>query len=70
MAGYSNRAWACPFFVWDDKQKIHCEGGTVKFRDPQELGDYADQFCANVDGWDRCSVAACLMRRYESEEAT
>lgn len=56
MAGYSHKKWACPFFTWDEKFKVHCEGGCMKFRDRKEAG------------WKDCTVAQSVENYYERTE--
>lgn len=63
--GYSNRRWTCPFYTWDEKQKIHCEGGCMKFPDQATLRRYADRYCASTTGWRDCTVAAGLLEYYD-----
>ena len=63
--GYSSRAWACPFLKWDEKLKVHCEGGCVAFPDRDAYAEYTGRYCANVPGWQGCSLAASLMQYYE-----
>lgn len=67
--GYSGRVWACPFFQWDERRGIHCEGGGVSFEDRETFGRYATRHCCDVDGWDKCSLAQALVERYERREA-
>lgn len=64
-SGYSNRVWACPFFRWDERRKVHCEGGCVAFGRGSTFHDYADRYCANPKDWERCTVAASLVEQYE-----
>ena len=33
--GYSNKTFACPFFTWDERLAVHCEGGRVTFPDKE-----------------------------------
>ena len=33
MAGYSHKTWACPFFRWDERLCVRCEGGCMSFPD-------------------------------------
>lgn len=64
--GYSNRTWACPFFKWDERRKVHCEGGCcASFPDRKTAQEYATRYCASVDGWRACTMAAALLRYYE-----
>lgn len=68
MAGYSNRTWICPFFKWDEKQRVHCEGGTITMPDKQAYKAYIDQYCSSC-GWGGCSMSATLMDYYERQDA-
>lgn len=68
MAGYTHKSWACPFFSWDEKCKVHCEGGCIKFRDRREAGDYQDRYCASVTGWKDCTMAKSAVEYYERTE--
>ncbi len=65
--GYSNKTFACPFFKWDERLCVHCEGGVVRFRDRREAMEYIDRYCASVDGWEKCSLARSLLGYYERE---
>ena len=67
MAGYTNRSWVCPFFKWDERLRVHCEGGRQVFPDGQAARDYAGRYCACMEGWKNCSVADNLLRYYERE---
>lgn len=62
---YSHRNWACPFFKWDECDKIHCEGGRLVFRSRESITDYADRYCGSVDGWQRCTIAASIETYYD-----
>lgn len=66
--GYSSKTWACPFFKWDEKQKAHCEGGVVAFAVPETFDEFTSAYCASVDNWKRCSLAASLVRQYDKED--
>lgn len=63
--GYSNKSWACPFFSWDEKRKVHCEGGGAGFSDKGTYADYTDRYCASVQGWKQCSLAVALLEYYD-----
>lgn len=63
--GYSNKTFVCPFFSWDERLCIHCEGGRIRFPDRQTAGEYIDQHCASVDGWRSCTVARMLETFYD-----
>ncbi len=66
--GWSNRTWTCPFFKWDERLCVHCEGGRMVFPDWKAATEYADRYCAAQSGWKACSVAASLLRYYERKE--
>ena len=66
--GYSNRIWTCPFFTWDERQAVHCEGGRVVFQDREAIQEYAERHCASLNGWKDCSIACSLLRYYERKE--
>lgn len=68
MAGYSHKTWACPFFGWDERLCIHCEGGCMRFRDRKEAVEFQDSYCASLNGWKDCTVASSVMRYYERVE--
>lgn len=69
MAGYTHKSWACPFFSWDERLCVHCEcGSRVRFYDQQEAGAYQDRYCASVNGWKDCTVAASLLQYYDRED--
>ena len=66
--GYSNKTFVCPFFGWDERLCVHCEGGRLNFRDREAAVDYIDRHCACLGGWQECSLAAALLRQYEKED--
>ena len=63
--GYSSKTWACPFLTWDERLKIHCEGGCVAFPDRKAYTEYTDRYCASVEGWMDCTMASLLLGYYE-----
>jgi len=66
---YWHKAWSCPYFRWDDKQAVGCEGGKVKFPDKKSAAGYMGAYCASACGeWGRCGIAAMLTEFYEQEE--
>lgn len=66
--GYSGRNWQCPFFRWDEREGLHCEGGCVRFRSKETYSGYTKQFCCRTDGWEKCTLAKALIGQYEEEE--
>lgn len=67
--GYSSKTFVCPFFKWDERLRVHCEGGHLAFRDRPETEDYIDRHCADLEGWKGCSLAGSLLRYYERTDA-
>lgn len=62
------RAYQCPFFRWEEKRKIHCEGGQLCFPDLDSMGEYIDKFCAKSPGWQSCSVAGNMQDYYRRKK--
>lgn len=65
--GYSSRNWECPFFKWDKKGAVYCEGGRVTLP-PRELNEYIGRYCGSCRGWRDCPQARALTRYYERME--
>ncbi|MEA4920642.1 MAG: hypothetical protein VB078_06970 [Clostridiaceae bacterium] len=61
-----NKYWLCPFFKWDGKAEISCEGGRVKLPDGVTANEYMNTFCAG--DWRRCTIAAALLQYYDTED--
>ncbi len=60
-SGYSNRAWQCPFFRWDERRKVHCEGGSaISMPDAASFRAYISRHCSSHQGWHSCSIAVQL----------
>ncbi len=68
MSGYSNRNWCCPFFIWDERLAVHCEGGRLRFPDREAAEAYAARFCGGHVEWRGCTVARSLLRYYERKQ--
>lgn len=62
---YWRKAWACPFFKWDDAMKLGCDGGVMRFPDRQAAVEFMDNYCANVPGFMGCSIEKALEEHYE-----
>lgn len=62
--GYSNRTWVCPFYKWDERLCVHCEGGKIRFPDRISLNEFVRLYCGTAN-WKTCSVAENLLRYYE-----
>ena len=65
---YWHKAWTCPFFKWDDKQSVGCEGGKLRFHDKESAVEYMDAYCASPTCWKKCTVAAALLKYYDRKE--
>jgi hypothetical protein len=65
---YSHKTWRCPYFRYDEKRSVHCEGGTViRFPDRRSIQDYTTAFCAAYN-YGECTVAKALNNYYERKE--
>jgi hypothetical protein len=59
----------CPYYKFEEKQKIFCEGvqeGTaihLAFDTPSNLRDYKQQFCKGC--YNKCLLAEMLNRKYD-----
>lgn len=68
---YWHKRWACPFFRWDQRRRVACEGRCgVVMADREEAAAYMERYCASLNGWERCALARALLGRYERREAT
>lgn len=59
------KAYVCPFWKWEDKLCVHCEGGKLHFPDVRMKKDYVCRYCAQLPGWEDCSVAGAWVDYYE-----
>lgn len=67
--GYRSLYWCCPFYTFDEKQTVHCEGGSrIVFPSVEQALDYYRQRCVDLNGWRECPIAAILLQHYEEEE--
>jgi hypothetical protein len=61
----------CPFYVYDGKQSITCEGiirdtrTMTKFENPTKKEKYLKLCCARYQYHDVCPVAKVLLKKYE-----
>ena len=63
--GYSNRIWVCPFFKWDKRTQVYCEGGTVNLPDLETFREFVNTYCAADKGWENCAIAKAMTEYYE-----
>ena len=66
--GYRKIKWACPYYRWDEKTRIHCDGGIIKIPHERDMIAYARRYCAAVPGWEDCTIAKAMNESYEREE--
>ena len=64
----SHKTWSCPFFVWDERLAVHCEGGRPRFPDYEAADKYTGDYCAGGQGWKDCTLAKNLMAYYQRTE--
>ena len=57
--------WICPYWHKDKKDRITCEGGTVKFPDYAARMDFIARYCAGAD-WQGCPLARMMNDYYDS----
>ncbi len=67
---YWHKDWKCPFFKWDERQKVACEGRcVVSMPDRKSALSFMDRYCADLNGWRGCSIAKALLDYYDRKEA-
>lgn len=57
--------FTCPYFKWEEGLCLHCEAGRIKFKDYTERREYIYRYCAVNPGWESCTLAQNITRRYE-----
>lgn len=67
LMGYSHRAFICPYFQYDIKLGVKCEGGKINFKDRDHALGYENKYCGSYD-WKHCSVAQALNIYYEEQD--
>ena len=68
MGFYQNMVFACPYYGWETKCDVHCEGGRIALPDAAAARDYFRTYCCDVSGWRRCTVARAITRHYERDD--
>lgn len=63
------KTWCCPYFSWEDGLTLHCEGGCLRFNDAAERRSYVYRYCADVPGYQECTIAQNITKRYERSES-
>lgn len=59
------KVYCCPFWRWEDKNMIRCEGGRANFQSAEHRELFINTYCASVRGWENCSIAKVLNEMYE-----
>lgn len=62
------KTMACPFFKFYKGQAVHCESGRMAFQSCGDFNGFVDQYCANVNGWSGCTMAAEMCRLCQKTE--
>lgn len=62
------KTMVCPFFKFTDKLLLYCEGGRLEFQTAEQKTDYINQYCASLDGYKFCTLAASLEKMYEKKD--
>ena len=66
---YWHKKWRCPFFIWDDREHVACEGKCkISFPDDVAAKEFMEGFCASDPGWEKCAIAENKLRFYERKE--
>ena len=66
MSDYWHKEWVCPFFMGATKKRIVCEGeSTFIFPDKDSATQYMDEYCSNINGYCKCTLADALLKYYE-----
>lgn len=63
-----NLYWACPYWKWDARMEVNCEGGRISFPSAASANEYMRSYCASLTGWKHCTVAKKLTDYYEGEK--
>ena len=63
--GYSNRVFNCPYFQYDQRTRVHCEGGTISMPDRVSFIRWVNKYCCDVPNWEKCPIAQHLTEYYE-----
>ena len=69
MGYYRNEVFTCPYYGWETKSAVNCEGGKIRLPDAEAAREYFRTYCTDLNGWRRCTVARAITRHYEAGEA-
>ena len=62
------KTYVCPFWKWEKGCAVSCESCRMNFPDDGAKREYIERYCASLEGWRRCSIAANLVDFYERTE--
>ncbi len=66
--GDTGVVFVCPFYKWSRGMRIGCEGECrVSFPDRAAFERYVGAYCANLPGWEKCTLAEARNQYYEQE---
>ena len=66
---FNIRQWKCPYYkAFEDKKAIQCVCARINFLDRETWTFFADHYCDNVDGFEKCSIYKSLADEYERNE--
>ena len=62
--------FCCPYFRWEQKLKLYCDAGRIDFKDMEDRRSYVYTYCACNPGWENCTLAKNITKRYDRKEVT
>ena len=65
---YSERVFCCPYYDGGGTRSVNCEGGKIRLPSGGAARDYFSEYCGDLNGWRRCTLARTITRFYEAEE--
>ena len=66
MSVYRHKIFTCPYFIYDKKDCITCEAGTIRMPLKQLLDEYAEKYCQAEYGYYHCTLAKVLSLFYDN----
>ena len=68
-SSYWHYNFACPFYDFDTRERIGCEGGiVVEMPDRRDLKQIMREYCCDVNRWEECPIAKIIVKKYEQED--
>jgi hypothetical protein len=61
----------CPFYKHETEVTVSCEGiigaraVVIKFGDPNKAWSHKENYCKDMDGYQRCAICKALMEKWE-----